>query len=103
VCVFPDRAAKVTPLVPMDGGIVPSYPTHLLYERAPTGERLEKIGLSMGGEVKNKGSAWVRLESETACHIVDDGEPGGDGLDLFDASNRELLETAIARLGVDTL
>src|SRR3954452_21930069 len=57
----------------------------------------------MGVEVKNKWSAWLRLESEIACHIVDDGEPGGDGLDPFDASNRELLEAAIARLGVDTL
>ena len=48
----------------------------------------EKIGYIMVSDIKNKWSAGLWLESETACHVVGDGEPSGNGLDLFDASNR---------------
>src|SRR3954447_14328830 len=57
----------------------------------------------MLGVFKNTRSPWLRLESETAGHVLDDGEPGGDGLDLLDASYPQLLEAAIAGLRVDAL
>src|SRR5947199_5351709 len=57
----------------------------------------------MWGEAKNKYSSWLRLESETACHVLGDREPRRDRLDLLEASDHELPQAAIACLGVDAL
>ena len=35
-------------------------------------------------------SRRLRMESETACHVVGDGEPRRSGFDLFETSNQEL-------------
>lgn len=35
-------------------------------------------------------SRRLRMESETACHVVGDGEPHRGGFDLFETSNQEL-------------
>jgi hypothetical protein len=48
----------------------------------------EKIGYIMVSDINNKWSAGLWLESETACHVMGDGEPSDNSLDLFDASNR---------------
>jgi len=54
----------------------------LLYAATEASEPVKK-------SVSNQ-SRRLRMESETACHVVGDGEPRRSGFDLFETSNQEL-------------
>ena len=56
-----------------------------------------------GGGVLGRRSGSGGRQAPEACHVVGEGVPEDDGLDLFDAAHQQAEQAAVAGLGVDEL